>query len=64
MTAPLHVVYVPWGDVREALDLLARSARGAFKPRPIGNRVVFECELEEDARRLTRTFVHARLVSA
>lgn len=64
MTAPLHTVYVPWSDVREALDLLALSARGAFRPRPIGNRVVFECEREEDARRLTEAFVHARLVSA
>lgn len=56
-----YSVLIPWENVRSALDLLDKSAAGAYKPRPVGNRVVVDLELEEDALLVTRSFAHARL---
>lgn len=55
-------VFVPWGDVRDALDLLGRAAGGHFKARPVGNRVVIDFAEECDAQLVVETFAHSRVV--
>lgn len=57
-------VRVLWEDVRSVLDLLQRSARASFKPRPVGNHVVIDFALEADARLIEDAFTHCRRVRA
>lgn len=64
MSETSHTVFVPWGDVRDALDLLSRSAAAAFKARPVGNRVVIDCERDADAQKILEAFTHARRLKA
>lgn len=64
MAKIVHSVLVPWADVRGALDLLGHSAAADFKARPVGNRVVIDCEAETDAMLLTEAFAHARRLEA
>lgn len=55
-------VFVPWGDIRGALDLLGQSATGYFKAKPVGNRVVIDFADGGDARLVVETFAHARIL--
>ncbi|HEX8055288.1 MAG TPA: hypothetical protein VF481_01395 [Novosphingobium sp.] len=59
-----YSVFVPWENVRGALDLLTKSASGHYKPRPLGNRAVIDFEREDDALLVTRAFAHTRLLKA
>lgn len=55
-----YSIVVPWREVRGVLDLLGREAAAAFKPRPVGNRAVIDCELETDAKLILSSCSHAR----
>lgn len=62
MTVSPITVAIPWQDVRAALDLLQGGRAAAFQARPVGNRVVIDCEEDADAQRLLGAFKQARLV--
>ncbi|MBV1690327.1 hypothetical protein KRR38_22235 [Novosphingobium sp. G106] len=64
MTKTIHSISVPWRDLRDARDLLSRSADAAFEARPVGNRVVIDCERDADAQRILEAFTHARRFKA
>lgn len=58
----IHRVQIPWQGARTALDLLQQTARGAYRPHPIGNRAVIDCSEPSDAEDLVKAIQGARII--